>query len=216
MAEVRILLVDDHPVVRAGLRAMLSEFVGFTVVAEAAEGDAAVKEVQRLQLLGEPVDVVLMDLQMGSGMDGVTATKAIKALPTSPPVLILTTYDTDADILAAVEAGASGYMLKDAPPEQIRGAVQQAAAGQTALAPEVAARLMGRIRNPAPALSAREVELVELLATGMGNKAIAKQLFISEATVKTHLVHIYDKLGVDNRTAAISVAVTRRIIRSKG
>ncbi|ALO65593.1 LuxR family transcriptional regulator [Arthrobacter alpinus] len=216
MDEIRILLVDDHPVVRAGLRAMLTEFEGFTVVAEAPEGGAAIKEVQRLQTLGAPVDVVLMDLQMGDGLDGVSATKAIKKLAAPPPVLILTTYDTDADILAAVEAGASGYMLKDAPPEQIRSAVQQAAAGQTALAPEVAARLMGRIRNPTPALSAREVELVELLATGMSNKAIAKQLFISEATVKTHLVHIYDKLGVDNRTAAISVAVGRRIIRSAG
>lgn len=216
MGEIRILLVDDHPVVRAGLRAMLTEFEGFTVVAEAPEGESAIKEVQRLQTLGEPVDVVLMDLQMGGGMDGVSATKAIKKLADAPPVLILTTYDTDADILAAVEAGASGYMLKDAPPEQIRSAVQQAAAGQTALAPEVAARLMGRIRNPAPVLTAREVELVELLATGMSNKAIAKQLFISEATVKTHLVHIYDKLGVDNRTAAISVAVSRRIIRSAG
>jgi len=216
MKEIRILLVDDHPVVRAGLRAMLSEFEGFTVVAEAPEGGAAIKEIARLQALGEPLDVVLMDLQMGAGMDGVTATKAIKALPSPPPVLILTTYDTDADILAAVEAGASGYMLKDAPPEQIRAAVQSASAGQTALAPEVAARLLGRIRNPAPVLSAREVELLELLATGMSNKAISKQLFISEATVKTHLVHIYDKLGVDNRTAAISVATQRRIIRTAG
>ncbi|NVM99119.1 MULTISPECIES: response regulator transcription factor [unclassified Arthrobacter] len=216
MSEIRILLVDDHPVVRAGLRAMLTGFEGFTVVAEAPEGGAAIKEIQRLQTLGETLDVVLMDLQMGAGMDGVTATKAIKELPDAPPVLILTTYDTDADILAAVEAGASGYMLKDAPPEQIRAAVQQAAAGQTALAPAVAARLMGRIRNPEPVLSAREVQLLELLATGMGNKAMARQLFISEATVKTHLVHIYDKLGVDNRTAAISVAAQRRIIRAGG
>ncbi len=214
--EIRILLVDDHPVVRAGLRAMLTDFEGFTVVAEAPEGAAAIKEIERLQTLGEPLDVVLMDLQMGAGMDGVTATRAIKALSSAPPVLILTTYDTDADILAAVEAGASGYMLKDAPPEQIRAAVQQAAAGQTALAPEVAARLMGRIRNPEPVLSTREVQLLELLATGMSNKAMAKQLFISEATVKTHLVHIYDKLGVDNRTAAISVAAQRRIIRTGG
>lgn len=216
MSEIRILLVDDHPVVRAGLRAMLTGFEGFTVVAEAPEGGAALEAIARLQILGEPLDVVLMDLQMGAGMDGVSATRAIKALPEGPPVLILTTYDTDADILAAVEAGASGYMLKDAPPEQIRAAVQSAAAGQTALAPEVAARLMGRIRNPVPALSAREVELLELLATGMSNKAMAKELFISEATVKTHLVHIYDKLGVDNRTAAISVAVQRRIIRAGG
>lgn len=216
MSEIRILLVDDHPVVRAGLRAMLSGFEGFSVVAEAPEGAAAIREIQRLQTLGEPLDVVLMDLQMGGGMDGVTATRAIKALSPAPPVLILTTYDTDADILAAVEAGASGYMLKDAPPEQIRAAVQQAAAGQTALAPEVAARLLGRIRNPEPVLSTREVQLLELLATGMSNKAMARQLFISEATVKTHLVHIYDKLGVDNRTAAISVAAQRRIIRTGG
>lgn len=216
MSDIRILLVDDHPVVRAGLRAMLADFPGVSVVAEAADGDAALAELGRLNTLGEPVDLVLMDLQMGNGMDGVTATGKIKAGLAGtppPPVLILTTYDTDADILAAVEAGASGYMLKDAPPEQIQQAVLSAAAGQTALAPEVAARLMGRIRNPSPALSPREVQLLELLATGMGNRAMAKQLFISEATVKTHLVHIYSKLGVDNRTAAIAVAAQRRIIR---
>lgn len=217
MSSIRILLVDDHPVVRAGLRAMLAEFPEVSVVAEAADGDAALAELRRLHALGEPVDLVLMDLQMGAGMDGVTATAKIKrgeAGSPAPPVLILTTYDTDADILAAVEAGASGYMLKDAPPEQIRQAVFDAAAGQTALAPGVAARLMGRIRNPAPALSAREVQLLELLATGMSNRAMAKELFISEATVKTHLVHIYSKLGVDNRTAAIAVATQRRIIRA--
>ena len=216
MSDIRILLVDDHPVVRAGLRAMLADFPGVSVVGEAANGDAALAELGRLNTLGEPVDLVLMDLQMGNGMDGVTATGRIKAGEAGtppPPVLILTTYDTDADILAAVEAGASGYMLKDAPPEQIQQAVFSAAAGQTALAPEVAAQLMGRIRNPSPALSPREVQLLELLATGMGNRAMAKQLFISEATVKTHLVHIYSKLGVDNRTAAIAVAAQRRIIR---
>ncbi|GAA3320319.1 response regulator [Arthrobacter ramosus] len=215
---IRVLLVDDHPVVRAGLRAMLADFEGVQVVAEAGDGGAALAELSKLHTLGEPVDVVLMDLQMGSGMDGVTATGKIKAGEAGtppPPVLILTTYDNDADILAAVEAGASGYMLKDAPPEQIRQAVVSAAAGQTALAPEVAARLMGRIRNPVHALSAREVQLVELLATGMSNRAMAKQLFISEATVKTHLVHIYGKLGVDNRTAAIAAATQRRIIRSQ-
>ncbi len=216
MSDIQLLLVDDHPVVRAGLRAMLTEFEGICVAAEATDGGAALRELARLTALGERVDVVLMDLQMGAGMDGVTATAKIKALPAPPPVLILTTYDTDADILAAVEAGASGYMLKDAPPEQIRQAVLSAAAGQTALAPEVAARLMGRIRHPEPVLSAREVQLVELLATGMTNRGIAKALFISEATVKTHLVHIYEKLGVDNRTAAISVAAQRRIIRTSG
>ncbi|MDF9749858.1 response regulator transcription factor [Arthrobacter sp. ES3-54] len=218
MSNIRVFLVDDHPVVRAGLRAMLGDLQGITVVAEAADGGAALAGLAKLHTLGKPADVVLMDLQMGAGMDGVTATGKIKAGEAgqpAPPVLILTTYDSDADILAAVEAGASGYMLKDAPPEQIRQAVLAAAAGGTALAPEVAARLrlMGRIRNPEPALSAREIQLLELLATGMGNRAIAKQLFISEATVKTHLVHIYGKLGVDNRTAAIAVAAQRRIIR---
>jgi DNA-binding NarL/FixJ family response regulator len=216
MTGIRILLVDDHPVVRAGLRAMLSDFEGITVAAEAGDGAAALVQLSRLHTLSEPVDVVLMDLQMGSGMDGVMATEKIKAGEAGtppPPVLILTTYDSDADILAAVEAGASGYMLKDAPPEQIRQAVLMAASGHTALAPEVAARLMGRIRNPEPALSAREIQLLQLLSTGLPNRTIARQLFISEATVKTHLVHIYTKLGVDNRTAAISVATQRRIIR---
>ncbi|WP_426979050.1 response regulator [Pseudarthrobacter sp. O4] len=213
MNDIRILLVDDHPVVRAGLRAMLTEFDGISVAAEAADGDAALKELKRLQTLGDPVDVVLMDLQMGAGMDGVTATSQIRLLEAAPPVLVLTTYDTDADILAAVEAGASGYMLKDAPPEQIRQAVLAAAAGQTALAPKIAALLMNRISNPAASLTPREVQLLELLATGLSNRAIAKQIFISEATVKTHLVHIYGKLGVDNRTAAIAAATQRRIIR---
>ncbi|WP_427008048.1 response regulator [Pseudarthrobacter sp. H2] len=216
MNEIRILLVDDHPVVRAGLRAMLTEFEGISVAAEAADGNAALKELKRLQTLGEPVDVVLMDLQMGAGMDGVTATAKIRRLDAPPPVLILTTYDTDADILAAVEAGASGYMLKDAPSEQIRQAVVAAAAGQTALAPRVSALLMDRISNPGPSLTPREVQLLELLATGLSNRAIAKQIFISEATVKTHLVHIFGKLGVDNRTAAIAAATRRRIIRAAG
>lgn len=213
MDEVRILLVDDHPVVRAGLRAMLSGLEGITIVAEAADGGAAIEELQRLRVLGEPVDVVLMDLQMGAGMDGVSATARIKLAADAPSVLILTTYDTDADIMAAVEAGASGYMLKDAPPEQIHQAVVAAAAGQTALTPRVAALLMDRVSNPAPAVTPREVQLLELLATGLSNRAIAKHMFISEATVKTHLVHIYAKLAVDNRTAAIAVASQRRIIR---
>ncbi len=216
MSDIQILLVDDHPVVRAGLRAMLTGFAGITIAAEAADGSSAIKELQRLQILGEPVDVVLMDLQMGAGMDGVTATARIRLAENPPSVLILTTYDTDADIMAAVEAGASGYMLKDAPPEQIHQAVQAAAAGQTALTPRVAALLMDRISNPAPAVTPREVQLLELLATGLSNRAIAKQMFISEATVKTHLVHIYDKLGVDNRTAAIAAATQRRIIRVPG
>ena len=170
MNNIRVLLVDDHPVVRAGLRAMLGDLEGITVVAEAADGGAALAELARLHTLGEPVDVVLMDLQMGAGHGRRHAPPAgsRQERPASPPppVLILTTYDTDADILAAVEAGASGYMLKDAPPEQIRQAVLSAAAGGTALAPEVAARLMGRIRNPEPALSAREVQLLDCWPPG--------------------------------------------------
>jgi DNA-binding NarL/FixJ family response regulator len=216
MNEIRVLLVDDHPVVRAGLTAMLSAFEGISVAAEAADGGAALRELERLRILGDDVDVVLMDLQMGAGMDGVTATSRIRRLEKPPPVLILTTYDTDADILAAVEAGASGYMLKDAPPEQIRQAVLAAAAGQTALAPKAAALLMDRISNPATALTSREIQLLELLATGLTNRAMARKLFISEATVKTHLVHIYSKLGVDSRTAAIAAATQRRIIRGPG
>lgn len=214
MAELRVLLVDDHPVVRAGLRAMFSGFEDVSVAEEAANGDEALRILEREFAVGGTIDLVLMDLQMAPGMDGVTATRRIKEQYPNLPVLVLTTYDTDADILAAVEAGASGYMLKDAPPGSIRDAARSAAAGQTALAPEVAARLMGRMRNPAPSLSAREIELVELLATGMSNRAISRRLFISEATVKTHLVHIYEKLGVDNRTAAIAVAREQRIIRS--
>lgn len=214
MPDIRVLLVDDHPVVRAGLRAMLNDFDGVVVVDEAADGADAIAAVRRLASAGGPVDVVLMDLQMGPGMDGVTATREVRALEDPPQVLILTTYDTDADIIAAVEAGAGGYLLKDAPPEEIRRAVQSAARGQTALAPEVASRLMGRISSPATSLSAREIQLLELLATGLSNRLIARELFISEATVKTHLVHIYDKLQVDNRTAAIAVARKQRIIRS--
>lgn len=212
MSHLRILLVDDHPVVRAGLRALLGEFDGVEVAAEAADGAAALAELARLQTLGAPADVVLMDLQMGAGMDGVTATQRIREAG-GPPVLILTTYDSDADILAAIDAGAAGYMLKDAAPEDIRNAVTAAAEGRTALAPQVAGRLLGQLRNPETALSPRELELLELLADGMANRAMARQLFISEATVKTHLVHIYEKLGVDNRTAAVNEARKRRIIR---
>lgn len=212
MNGIRVLLVDDHPVVRAGLRALLGDFDGLEVAAEAADGAAAIAEVTRQEALGTPFDVVLMDLQMGPGLDGVEATRRIRAAG-GPPVLILTTYDSDADILAAVDAGAAGYMLKDAAPEDIRAAVAAAAQGRTALAPQVAGRLLGQLRSPESTLSPRELELLELLADGMANRAMARKLFISEATVKTHLVHIYEKLGVDNRTAAVNEARKRRIIR---
>ncbi|MFF5443974.1 response regulator [Streptomyces sp. NPDC012888] len=206
---IRLLLADDHPVVRAGLRAVLDTEPGFTVVAEAATAERAVELAA-----SEAVDVVLMDLQFGAGMHGSEATAAITARPGGPRVLVLTTYDTDADILAAVEAGASGYLLKDAPPEELAAAVRTAAAGQSALAPAVALRLMDRMRTPAEALTKRELEVLQLVADGLSNQQVSKRLFLSQATVKSHLVHIYAKLGVDSRTAAVAAAGARRLIRT--
>jgi DNA-binding NarL/FixJ family response regulator len=194
---------------------MLDELPGLATVGEAADGAAALRLLAESD--GRPddkPDVVLMDLQMGSGMHGVEATRRINALPDPPAVLILTTYSTDADILAAVEAGATGYLLKDAPPEEVASAVRAAARGETVLAPPVAARLLGRVRAGRPTLSPREAEILQLLAAGLANRQISKQLFISEATVKTHLVHIYDKLGVDSRTAAIAAGLSTGLIRS--
>ncbi|MFJ9517135.1 response regulator [Kitasatospora sp. NPDC101801] len=207
---IRVLLVDDHPVVRRGLRAMVDDLPELTAVGEAADGAEALRVLEGLE---QRPDVVLMDLQMGAGMHGVEATRRITALPDPPAVLILTTYSTDADILAAVEAGATGYLLKDAPPEEVAAAVRAAARGETVLAPPVAARLLGRVRAGRPTLSPREAEILQLLALGLANKQISKRLFISEATVKTHLVHIYDKLGVDSRTAAIASGLTSGLIR---
>ncbi|MGW2272938.1 response regulator [Streptomyces yangpuensis] len=206
---IRLLLADDHPVVRAGLRAVLDTEADFAVVAEAATAERAVELAAR-----EPVDVVLMDLQFGPGMHGSEATALITARLGAPRVLVLTTYDTDADILAAVEAGASGYLLKDAPPEELAAAVRTAAAGQSALAPAVALRLMDRMRTPAEALTKRELEVLQLVADGLSNQQISKQLFLSQATVKSHLVHVYAKLGVESRTAAVAAAATRRLIRT--
>ncbi|MFE0460106.1 response regulator [Kitasatospora sp. NPDC058965] len=211
---IRVLLVDDHPVVRRGLRALVDELPELTAVGEAGDGAEALALLAGLAERGEPrPDVVLMDLQMGAGMHGVEATRRITALPDPPAVLILTTYSTDADILTAVEAGATGYLLKDAPPQDLVAAVQAAARGETVLAPPVAARLLGRVRAGRPSLSPREAEILQLLAAGLANRQIAKQLFISEATVKTHLVHIYEKLGVDSRTAAIAAGLSTGLIR---
>ncbi|MEU3351064.1 response regulator transcription factor [Streptomyces sp. NPDC037389] len=210
-ARIGVLLVDDHPVVRRGLRAMVDDLPDVEAVGEAADG----AEALRLLAEGARPDVVLMDLQMGAGMHGVEATRRITALPSPPAVLILTTYSTDADILAAVEAGATGYLLKDAPPEEVAAAVHAAARGETVLAPPVAARLLGRVRaGGRPALSPRETEILGLVAEGLANRQISKRLFISEATVKTHLVHIYDKLGVDSRTAAVAAGLTAGLIRA--
>lgn len=207
-----VLLTDDHPVVRAGLRALLVAS-GIDVLAEASDGAEAIAELDRLTATGTPPDVVLMDLQMGDGMDGVSATAAIRGRGCAPAVLILTTYDTDTDILRAVEAGAGGYLLKDAPPETLVDAVHRAARGETVLAPAVAQRLVTRLAQPTAFLTAREVDVLERVADGATNRAIAKALFVSEATVKTHLVHINEKLGATSRTDAVAKARTAGILR---
>ncbi|WP_313025391.1 response regulator transcription factor [Mobilicoccus sp.] len=204
---IAVLIVDDHPVVRAGLRALLSTSGRLAVVGEAENGERALELLRSLS-----VDVVLMDLQMGAGMDGVTATRRIRAAG-GPPVLILTTYDTDRDIVRAVEAGAAGYLLKDAPPADLIDAVVTASRGETALAPRVAGRLMTRMQSPHAQLTDRELAVVEAVARGLSNRAAAKELFISEATVKTHLVHVFEKLGVDSRTAAVAAARDAGLIR---
>ncbi|WP_152186728.1 response regulator [Segeticoccus rhizosphaerae] len=205
---VRLLLADDHPVVRAGLRAVLEAEPDFQVVAEAPTAEQAVQLAHELD-----VDVVLMDLQFGTGMGGSQATAIITARPDAPRVLILTTYDTDVDILAAIEAGATGYLLKDAPPQELAAAVRTAASGKSALAPAIAQRLMDRVRAPAETLSPRETEILQLVSEGLSNQQISQRLFLSQATTKSHLAHIYTKLGADSRTAAVATATARGLIR---
>jgi DNA-binding NarL/FixJ family response regulator len=208
---IRLLIADDHPVVRDGLRGMLASEADFEVVGEAASGAEAVLLTER-----ERPDVVLMDLQMPE-VDGATATAEIAGRFPETRVLVLTTYDTDADILRAVEAGATGYLLKDTPRERLFPAIRSAARGETVLAPAVATRLVNRMRVPAEeALTSREIEVLELVARGASNADAATSLFISEATVKTHLLHIFGKLGVDDRTAAVVQALQRGIIALPG
>lgn len=200
----RVLVVDDHPVVRDGLRAILATQPDLEVVGEAADGDEAVAAASRLR-----PDVVLMDLRM-PGLDGAGATARITVELPDTNVLVLTTYDTDADILRAVEAGATGYLLKDTPREELFAAVRAAARGETVLAPSVAARLVRRVRGAEPTtLSKREIEVLRLVADGATNAEAARTLSIGEATIKTHLVHAFTKLGVDDRTAAVTVARQR-------
>jgi len=207
MKLIRILIADDHPVVREGLAGMLAGQSDFEVIGMVEDGNTAVALYHKLS-----PDVTLMDLQMPD-LDGVGAIEAIKVDNPSANILVLTTYDSDIDILRAIEAGATGYLLKDTPREELFRAIRAAAAGESILAPAVAARLMTRMRAPAEEnLSAREIEVLQLVAKGKSNKEVAKALHISTATVKTHLIHIYNKLGVDDRTAAVTTAIEKGII----
>lgn len=204
---ITLLIVDDHPVVRDGLRGMFRSDPCFEVLGEAADGVEAVALVERL----DP-DVVLMDLRMPGG-NGVDAIAELNRRGSRARVLVLTTYDTDSDTLPAIEAGATGYLLKDAPRDDLFTAVRAAAQGRTVLSPAVASRLVSRVRAPGnEALSTREREVLALVAKGTSNRAIAAELFISEATVKTHLTHIYGKLGVKDRAAAVATAYGRGIL----
>ncbi len=208
MDTVRIVIADDHPVVRTGMQGILVSQPDFEVVGEASTGGEAVDLVRALR-----PDVVLMDLRMPE-MDGVEAISRIVAEQPGAHVLVLTTYDSDADIVRAVVAGATGYLLKDTPREELCRAIRAAARGESVLAPVVAARLMGRAREPErEALSGREVEVLKLVAGGTSNKEIGEKLHISEATVKSHLSHIFGKLGVDDRTAAVTAALERGILQ---
>lgn len=201
MTALRVLIVDDHPIVRAGLRALFGPESGVEVVAEAATGEEAVALARHLR-----PDVVLCDVRLGDGMDGVQTTRELRALDPAPAVVILTTFDRDAEILGAVEAGAAGYLLKDAPSEQIVAAIRGAAAGQLVFSPELTTRVVNVMRAPRVKLTERELDVLRLLDTGASNREIAKALFVTEATVKTHLVHVFDKLGVDSRARAVAVA----------
>ncbi|WP_433393408.1 response regulator [Micromonospora sp. KLBMP9576] len=201
---ISLLIVDDHPVVRNGLRGMFSADARFEVLGEAGDGAEAVAAGEALR-----PDVILMDLRMPR-VDGVTAIRELAKRGVPARVLVLTTYDTDSDVLPAIEAGATGYLLKDAPSQELFRAVEAAAQGQAALSPAVATRLMRQMRQPASEpLSQRELEVLELIARGATNREAAKQLFISEATVKTHLLHAYAKLGVNDRAAAVATAFSR-------
>ncbi|QSE81589.1 response regulator [Rhodococcus koreensis] len=198
---IRLLLADDHAIVRAGLRALLEHEDDIEVVGEAATADAAVALCATT-----PVDLVLMDLRFGAGTSGVDATRNLRCLPNPPHVLVVTNYDTDADILDAIAAGAAGYLLKDTPPPELLAAVRAASAGDSVLSPAVASKLMTRVRRPATSLSPREIQVLTLVAAGRSNREIGKELFLSETTVKSHLVHIFGKLGVKSRTSAIARA----------
>ncbi|MFF2275826.1 response regulator [Agromyces sp. NPDC058126] len=205
---VRIVLVDDHPVVRAGLAALITGTDDLEVVGEARDLVSA-----RSVVAATRPDVVLMDLDLGDGPGGAAVTAELRAAAEPPRVLVLTTYATESDILRALDAGASGYLLKDAPAAELFAGIRATARGETVLAPSVAATLVRRAASPGPVVTEREVAVLELLAQGLGNREMAKELLVSEATVKSHLSHIYTKLGVDTRAGAVAAAIERRIIR---
>ncbi|MCE4026689.1 response regulator transcription factor [Microbacterium sp. Au-Mic1] len=203
---VRLIIVDDHPIVRAGIRAVV-EARGFDVLAEVGTGEEAVTAARELH-----PDVVLCDLRLGEGMDGVATTAALRALPGAPAVLILTTFDHDAQIVRAVEAGAAGYLLKEVGIEVISRAIVDAAAGSTVPTPGGDERLVAALRAPRVELTAREQEVLALVSEGLSNREIAVRLFVTEATVKTHIVHLLDKLGAESRTGAVSEARRRGLL----
>ncbi|WP_433500102.1 response regulator [Sphaerimonospora sp. CA-214678] len=205
---IRLLIVDDHPVVREGLRGMLESDPDVTVAGEAGSGDEAVVMAAELK-----PDVILMDLRMPGG-DGVTATRRILAERAGSRIIVLTTYETDQDIVRAVEAGATGYLLKDTSRADLLAAIAAAARGETVLSPSVATKLVTHLRSPVTgSLSKRETEVLALVARGLTNADIGKALFISETTVKTHLLRIFTKLGVSDRTAAVTTALERGLLR---
>jgi DNA-binding NarL/FixJ family response regulator len=208
VSPIRLLIVDDHPVVRDGIRGMLAGDPDLDVVGEASDGADALRLVSELQ-----PDMVLMDLRM-PGLGGAAAIKAPSEQGAAAKVLVLTTYDTDSDVVPALEAGATGYLLKDAPREQLIRAIHAAARGESVLAPSVATRLVSQLRSPPDheTLSERELEVLTLIAQGETNAGAAARLFISEATVKTHLLHIYSKLGVNDRAAAVATAYDRGLL----
>ena len=205
---VRVLIADDHPIMRTGLQALFETDPSITVVGAVGTPELAVTEAARLR-----PDVVLMDLQFNGEFRGAEATRSIRALTDPPAVLILTNYDTDRDIITAIEGGAAGYLLKDTSPDDLLAAIAAAAAGQSALAPAVASRLLSRVRQSSRALSARELEVLTLVAEGRSNTEVARHLHLSETTVKSHLAHIYPKLGVSSRTAAVAAARQSGLIR---
>jgi DNA-binding NarL/FixJ family response regulator len=208
---LRVLIVDDHPVVRTGLAGMLAAEDDLEIVGEAGNGEEAVAAAGQMR-----PDVVLVDLRMPR-IDGAEATARIVAADPNIKVLILTTYDTDSDIIRAVEAGATGYLLKDTPRTELAAAVRAAARGETVLAPPVAARLVNRLRTPTwEQLTPREAEVLAAVARGLSNAEVGRELFIGEATVKTHLLRIFAKLGVDDRTAAVTLAYERGILPTPG